>query len=311
MSGSRYAVRGGKIQNSRCEVNVVEHCNLSCRSCTHLSPVMRKNLVTPETVQRDLSILASVYHARWLRLLGGEPLLHPDLLDVIRLARTSGVADKVAIVSNGVLLPRMPAAFWQLIDAIEICLYPGHELSEVQLEQLQDTAARTQVDLRVIRVRTFRESYSELGTEDGSLINRIYRTCNEAHIWRCHTVADGYFYKCPQTYFLGQLGGNDHSRYRDGVKIEDSPDLRATLLAYLGDTNPLASCRNCLGTAGRVFAHTQLKRAQFREQQRLPTEALIDRHHLSMRRFYYQSSRVRLATVALRLPALRAGHRLK
>jgi hypothetical protein len=44
----------------------------------------------------------------------------------------------------------------------------------------------------------FQESYSELGTTDEALVQRIYETCKLAHRWRCHTVADGWFYRCPK-----------------------------------------------------------------------------------------------------------------
>jgi hypothetical protein len=271
---------------------------------------MAKKIVGAEDIHRDLSILASVYSARWLRILGGEPLLHPDLLEVIRAAKESGIADRIAVVTNGVILPRLASSLWREIDAMELSLYPGHELGTDEVRECRRAAEAHNVDLRVIRVREFRESYSELGSTNEAMTQRIFDTCHQAHIWRCHTVANGCFYKCPQSYFLGKLVHGSEGA-PNGLTLQPAKDLRERLLAYLQSREPLASCTNCLGTAGRRFAHTQSKRGEFRAHQTRSTEDLIDRRYLSRRRFAYTHVRLKLAAVALRLPALRAAHRLK
>ena len=74
MSGE-YVVRcaratGPRLHGNRCEINIVEHCNLACRSCSHLSPVLPKYLANPQEIYDSLLMLTPVYHARWLRLLG-------------------------------------------------------------------------------------------------------------------------------------------------------------------------------------------------------------------------------------------------
>jgi molybdenum cofactor biosynthesis enzyme MoaA len=71
--GDRYRLKDGRILNRTCEVNIVEHCNLRCRSCTHLSPVPPKHFVDPGALSSDLTTLARSYHANVLKILGGEP----------------------------------------------------------------------------------------------------------------------------------------------------------------------------------------------------------------------------------------------
>jgi hypothetical protein len=275
---SPYEIRNGRIHTDKCEINVTEHCNLSCRACSHLSPVIARHAVDPHVVGRDLSALAGHYRAEWIRLVGGEPLLHPALLDVIASARGSGVGSAVCVVTNGVLLPDMPPEFWNAVDCVDVSQYPGKELPVEQLEECSRKAAGAGVELRVTRVREFRESYSELGTSDKRLVRRIYDSCVLAHVWRNHTVADGYFYKCPPSYFLPKtlaLPGVD-----DGLLIEADARFGQRLLRYLESPTPLGSCRNCLGSSGRRFPHGQTARAEFRDRQRRPTEELVDGRHL-------------------------------
>ena len=274
--GDRYRLKDGRILNRTCEVNIVEHCNLRCRSCTHLSPVLPKHFVDPGALSSDLTTLARSYHANVLKILGGEPLLHPNLLDVIMAARESQVAEKMEIWTNGLLLPRMERRVWEAVDSVRISLYPGRSLKQHQLDRCIDLAHRNNVPIRYKRYQAFQESYSEQGTDDPSLVKRIYATCNEAHRWRCHTVANGWFFKCPQSYMIpkGMSLGPD-ATYGNGIKIDDSPGFRDRLLSYLTSPEPLPACDNCLGSAGRWFEHQQVQREEFRPAQCRPTEDLV------------------------------------
>lgn len=272
----RYRLKDGRVLNRTCEVNIVEHCNLRCRSCTHLSPVLPKHFVDPGALRADLTTLARSYHTNVLKILGGEPLMHPDLLEVLMAARESQIADKVEIWTNGLLLPRMDPRAWDVVDSVRISLYPGRSLKQHQLDKCIDLAHRSNVPLRYKHYQAFQESFSEQGTDDPSLVNRIYATCNEAHRWRCHTVANGWFFKCPQSYFIPKgMSLGQEATYRNGIKIEDSPEFPARLLSYLTSSEPLPACRNCLGSSGRWFEHQQVRREEFRPAQRRPTEDLV------------------------------------
>jgi organic radical activating enzyme len=272
-----YLVVDGKIQAPMLEINVVEHCNLACQSCSHLSPVLPARRVDAPTVHHDLDILGRRYHATRMRLVGGEPLLHPDLPAIVDAVRSADVADLVEIVTNGVLLPRMSAALWETVDCVDVSLYPGRELSDEDQRACRLKAEANGVELRLNWRDSFRESYSEVGTDDGDLIRRIYESCMVAHVWRCHTVADGRFYKCPQAYLLPKLvGGLRGQAAVDSIAIEDGEAFGRDLLAYLQSAEPLGACGYCLGTAGRRFAHTQVARVEFRRRQERRAEDLVD-----------------------------------
>jgi len=238
--------------------------------------VLPKHFVDPGALASDLTTLAKSYHATVLKILGGEPLLHPNLLDVIMAARESQVAGKMEIWTNGLLLPRMERRVWEAVDSVRISLYPGRSLKQHQLDRCIDLAHQNNVPIRYKRYQAFQESYSEQGTEDPSLVKRIYATCNEAHRWRCHTVANGWFFKCPQSYMIPKgMSLGPEATYRNGIKIDDSPEFRDRLLSYLTSPEPLPACRNCLGSAGKWFEHQQVPREEFRPAQRHATEDLI------------------------------------
>jgi hypothetical protein len=106
-----------------------------------------------------------------------------------------------------------------------------------------------------------------------------------AHAWSCHNIDDGYFYKCPESMMLRRVldgDGSANAAARDAVKIEKSPRLATKLLAYLCSPEPLDACRRCLGSAGKLFAHEELPRRDWREPQRHTTEELVDLQFLEV-----------------------------
>lgn len=278
-----YPIMEGRIHAYTCEINIAHHCNLTCRSCGHLSPVAKRHNTTPESVYADLRVLSKHYVAEHVRLLGGEPLLHPALLEVMRAVLSSGVTQKVRVVTNGLLLWRMPNEFWHLAGEVHVSVYPGRELTGEQRRVCERRAAEFGVVLEFLYFDRFRESYTELGTQNLSLVKRIYRSCQIAHRWQCHNVEAGYFFKCPQAHMLpSYLSGAGLRAGTDGILIEDVPELKRRLLDYLEAAEPLASCRHCLGSVGKLFPHEEVRRAEWREPQNLRTEDLLDREHLTL-----------------------------
>lgn len=273
-----YVMKDGKIYTNTLELNITHHCNLSCRACGHLSPTLRKYNMPATKILEDLTILAEFYQTEHVRLLGGEPLLHPNLMDIIEAVRSSGISKRVRIVTNGVLLWRMTDSFWERVDEVHISIYPGKDMSAEKLDLCKDKAKSHDVDLRLLYFDYFRESYSEIGTKDKALVQRIYNTCLMAHQWCCYNVHEGYFFKCPESIFLPRLRTEDDfaDPFIDGIKIKDSPTFGKDLLAYLKSPEPLASCKYCLGSVGKLFPNEQVSRREWRKPQERPTEELID-----------------------------------
>jgi len=168
---------------------------------------------------------------------------------------------------------------------VSVSIYPGTRLEGAALAAVVQTADEHGVRLRLKHFHSFRESYSELGTPDRGLVERIYRTCQMANVWRCHTVLNGYLYRCPQSAFLPsvvQWPEPDGEAPADGLPIADSPAFAQRLLAFLESPEPLRVCTRCLGSVGRLFEHRQTPRPTWRAQQEHRTEELVDWEHLDM-----------------------------
>lgn len=123
------------------EYHVVEHCNLNCRGCAHFSPLAPKSYADPAAFDRDLTQLASLFASiTKLRLMGGEPLLHPKVHEFILTARKRAPGTNIGVITNGALLRKIGQDFWaacrQADILLEVSLYPSMQASRAKLEAL-------------------------------------------------------------------------------------------------------------------------------------------------------------------------------
>ncbi len=102
---------------TRLEVDITHHCNLNCAGCSAFSPLIADPLIADfDAFKRDMKRLSCLLDGRLsvLHLMGGEPLLHPQIGDFAQCARTYFPDTAIRIVSNGILLAEMPDAFWAI-----------------------------------------------------------------------------------------------------------------------------------------------------------------------------------------------------
>jgi hypothetical protein len=240
----------------------------------------RKANADIESVGATLRLLAKSYRARNCKILGGEPLLHPRLPELVDVIRETGITERIIVATNGVLLPRMPAEFWAGIDEVMVSMYPGHALDDETILRLRETAATHGVKLEIGLANTFRYAYSLTRNGSPLLVDRIFRTCKIAHVWRCHTVENGRLYRCPPSIFIPEaIGDSAALAGGDGLPITDDPAFGDALWSFLTRIEPPEACANCLGTVGALHPHNQARRQGWGETS--PPEHLIDMDHLA------------------------------
>ena len=87
------------------EYEVTHHCNLNCRACSHFTPLTEKKFGNLDQFVKDLEkIHTMVDNIGEIQLLGGEPLLNPELHKFILEARRIYPYAAINVVTNGILL---------------------------------------------------------------------------------------------------------------------------------------------------------------------------------------------------------------
>lgn len=97
--------------------HLTDHCNLNCRGCDNFSPLAPDTFTETEAFEADCRRMAQLMGTRnrikEIQLLGGEPLLHPQVTRFMDIARSCFPHTPINLVSNGLLLPKEDERFWE------------------------------------------------------------------------------------------------------------------------------------------------------------------------------------------------------
>ena len=161
-------------------ISVTDRCNFRCTYCMPKEifgpghPFLgRKELLTPEEISRIARIFVQS-GVRKIRITGGEPLLRPDIVEVVHtLARLNGVED-IALTTNGAALSKY---------AVQLQNAGLHRLS-VSLDALDESIFRAMSDtkLSVTSVLSGIEAAKDAGFAPIKLNMVVKRGVNENQI---------------------------------------------------------------------------------------------------------------------------------
>lgn len=247
-------VEGSRVRTEAVEINAAWHCNISCRSCAHGSPSMPVDFAVLQQVEADLSRLAQHLVVDHVRVLGGEPLLHPQLPALFSAIRRSGITSTLRVLTNGLLLARQDEAFWHLVDEVHVSVYPNTRRNiERDAPGIIGAARATGTVLVFKEFRNFRLSFRN--RDQPELTQAIYSTCQVGNRWRCLTADTGRLYRCPQSALLSRT--RPAWRRSDSLVIDEIAshhELRDWVLR----PEALDGCQECTGSAGRLHQHETL-----------------------------------------------------
>lgn len=272
----KYRRVNGRIRVESLELHVVEHCNLHCDQCDAMSPFNPEKQLSLAQAEAWLDFLSGHVRADIFKLMGGEPLLHPELVDLIAAVRRSGITDVIRLTTNGLLLHKMPDAFWQGLDRLTVSNYASAPMKPEHVALTRAKCAEFGVVLNLKYIDEFNGVMLTTPIRDRERVQRIYDNCWIRH--RSIVVRDGRLFKCTRLAYMDDfvrtfgvaLDAEDPRSFHEdeGIPLDDA--FADAALAYLDDPAPLAACRYCLGASGKLIPHRQLTRKQVRERHLVP-----------------------------------------
>lgn len=176
------------------EIHLVDYCNLNCRGCSHFSPVAKKWAADVNQYEKDMRRLTELFgNIKRIRLMGGEPLLHPQIESFVTLTRRYFPKSDIRVVTNGILLPAMQDSFWKTCRSnsaiLDITIYPPLKDKEQFLRNLANSKL---VKTNVHFTSAFSALYNDKGDSD---VNQSFVTCRK---WQyCPNLRQGRLYVCP------------------------------------------------------------------------------------------------------------------
>lgn len=89
------------------ETHITEACNLKCRGCSHFSVFAKPKHKDIGEFEKEFKRLAEIEEIGIIRLMGGEPLLNPNFMEYVRIARRYFPDTSISLVTNGILGDRL------------------------------------------------------------------------------------------------------------------------------------------------------------------------------------------------------------
>jgi len=98
------------------EIDITEQCNLSCNACSRCCDKFKSNKHIDIKIVRQFVKESIVLNYKWksIKILGGEPTLHPELDKIIKILyeyKLFNVDCLISILSNGVIKRNYPDWF--------------------------------------------------------------------------------------------------------------------------------------------------------------------------------------------------------
>jgi hypothetical protein len=230
----------------RIEFHLVEHCNLNCRGCSHYSPLAKDEFLDIAQFEKDTFRLSQLLGKRIasINLLGGEPLLHPDVAQFCRVARKYFPKAEINIVTNGILLKSMSNDFWDTCQ--ECCIMLGLTKYPIKLNysDIEKKAAINNVNLFDYHiVENFRKDVLD---PDGKQIpNDSYKKCPLVAFGRLQ-IKKGKLFQCATAAYINHI--NDYFHMNFQITDKDYLDLyqkisEEKILQFIFNSFPF--CRYC------------------------------------------------------------------
>jgi len=227
------------------EFHVADHCNMNCKACEHYSSLVQEpHFTNYEQFEKDFQQLKSyVDDIGVIRIMGGEPLLNPELHKYVRLSRKTYPNARIYVVTNALLIKQISR---ELIEAMR------EEEVKFSISYYPPLEGKMDDKIEFIKEQGIGYTISELNhkfTKKQTLIAQSdedtvqgFVQCLQAS---CHNIYEGKLAACflPFTtkyfnqYFQKELpedGAID--LYEDGLTIER---------IKIGLLTPFERCRYC------------------------------------------------------------------
>jgi len=128
----------GRVNLPYLEIDIVIGCNLKCEQCSHLSP-FRKGVVPADEVIRWFRCWSEKIVPKKLDLLGGEPLLHPELPHILRETKGIWSQTEIELVTNGLMFAKVSADVFQALEETQIqVIISNHSASESEQRKFDE-----------------------------------------------------------------------------------------------------------------------------------------------------------------------------
>lgn len=179
----------------RLEINLIDNCNLKCVGCTHFSSIYKaESILQYMQFVGELKQIRKIGKFVRIRLLGGEPLMVPELGQYITIARELFPETDIEIVTNGLLIPRLTKELLEMMRMCRISMVITPYKPTMQLkDQIRETLDSHEIwwNFDGDMITEFSRQFTLENSHNG------YEASKKCISSGCLFLRNGKIYKCP------------------------------------------------------------------------------------------------------------------
>lgn len=229
------------------EFQLADGCNLKCKGCTHFSNLVKEPVYADfEQFKKDLQQLSSLFkNIREFYMLGGEPLLNPQVEQYLYAAKKYFPYTQIQLVTNGILVMKMSESLLQtVVDTGTMLSISNYDCLDEQ--KIEDFLLQKEVNYNL---RNGKECFTKfLNSSGNSDIHEVFRDCPRKN---CTYLDKGKIAACTQPFtikYFNEYFGEEFSTL-GAIDIYEAGITGYQILAQL--LRPMDACRYC--THDEVF----------------------------------------------------------
>ena len=253
----QYRIADGRVRTRALEYHIADHCNLRCDHCCSFSPILKKWFADPEIFERDLKAVGRVVAPEFVKIVGGEPLLHPELERLLVTAKSLAIAPRIQLTTNGLLIDRLTSRGWESINMLAVSLYPEPAVPKETIRFIAREAAARNIEVSWKMQDKF-TCLDRTGLAEYEDAKSVFQGCWIRH--RCNSIRNGRFYCCTRPQYVQKFAADPSLFLEDGIEVDD-PDqaaLAQRIKEHLERSEPLHSCFLCNGGDAELDTNRQL-----------------------------------------------------
>lgn len=187
------------------DIHVSEHCNLNCISCTNFSPIADPKFANLDDLENNFKHLSKFQKSfGTLQLMGGEPLLNSEIIEIIKISRKYFSKTKIKILTNGILLKSMNDEFWRACREwdiiISLTVYPIN----LDIDKIKKICNKNQVKYEIFAIRTGENAFYayKVNPNGGKKVFMKFIKCQSSG---CMQIVDNRIFACPISADINHL----------------------------------------------------------------------------------------------------------
>ncbi|MGN0327444.1 MAG: radical SAM protein [Lachnospira sp.] len=231
------------------EVPITDKCNLNCKGCLFAcNGINEYDNISYGQIEKDAKRMSELFKdIPWIRILGGEPLLHPDLEKILKMYRETFPDSEIDLCTNGLLIPKSGQDFFNCLKDNRITIHvSGYKPTYKILDKIDALLKENGIEYTILKREQFAKYYTITPTNDS------VHNFEECFASRCRELYNGKLLRCSAVIAFDKLNDKYGTNYvtcededwfdiykadADGWSIKEKLDQASNICRYCNIDN--------------------------------------------------------------------------